>query len=142
MQCTLFIKYVNSTVKALFNDVCFTVAKRMLAKREVMFRGSSLDVLPYDPMPSPNIDPCRTIVVNGITSKIDKDDLIDYFENNNMSGGGEVEIMDLKLGLELAYITFVLQEGITSKMKYLATNFIFSSSSHSFFCYIKGSVVA
>ena len=66
----------------------------------------------YDPLPSPNIDQSRTLIVHGLNQEVDRDMLWDFFENRGMSGGGEVETVDLKLGLELAYITFMQKEGM------------------------------
>ena len=96
-----------------FNEVLAydTVAERMLNAKGLKYKEHPLTVELYNPFPKPDMDPDRTVVVDGLTREVDTDTLWDLYENNDMSGGGTVEDVDLKLGLEMAYITFDRSEG-------------------------------
>ena len=51
-----------------------------------------------------------TIVIDGITSKIDEDTLEMYFSNNKKSGGGEIE-GNVQIDGDKGYITFCDPQG-------------------------------
>jgi len=48
----------------------------------------------------------KTIEVAGLPASTTKDAILNYFENERRSGGGEVETVDLKLEAGVAFVTF------------------------------------
>ena len=48
----------------------------------------------------------KTIQVAGLSASTTKDSILNYFENERRSGGGEVENVDLELEAGVAFVTF------------------------------------
>ena len=56
----------------------------------------------------------KTIEVAGLPGSTTKDSILNYFENKRRSGGGEVETVDLRHEVGVAFVTF---KDIGGKMK-------------------------
>jgi len=58
----------------------------------------------------------RTLLVSGVTSDIDRDQLELYFENRSRSGGGQVQQV-VTSGTH-AFVTFVDPQGMLKRLKF------------------------
>ena len=85
------------------------VANRVVQHKRHVLNGATLEV---------GIEICdiskdaqKTIQVTGLAAKTTKDSILNYFENNRRSGGGEVESVDLQNDKGVAFLTFVDASG-------------------------------
>ena len=60
--------------------------------------------------------PLATIVIDGITAKIDEDTLEMYFSNTKKSGGGEIESGSVQINETKGFVTFCDPQGNAKAM--------------------------
>ena len=87
--------------------MCFVAIETML-KEEHEVAGVKVSVEVMDEEEEPAL---ATIVVDGITPKIDEDTLEMYFSNTKKSGGGEIESGGIQIDGTKAYVTFCDPQG-------------------------------
>ena len=89
----------------------FIAIEAMLKKEEHEVDGVKISVEVMD-----EEEPAlATIVIDGITSKIDEDTLEMYFSNTKKSGGGEIESGSVQIDGTKGFVTFCdLQGNVTS----------------------------
>ena len=80
-----------------------TAANGVDRRNEHILNGAKLDIsIEY----CKSKDVKKTIKVTGLAAKTTKDSIINYFENERRSGGGEVESVDFQIDRGMAFVTF------------------------------------
>ena len=92
----------------LLSDIVLCIVIEAMLKEEHEVAGVQLSVEVMDEEEEPAL---ATIVIDGITSKIDEDTLEMYFSNRKKSGGGEIESGSIQIDGTKGYVTFCDLQG-------------------------------
>ena len=104
-------------LKFISNTICYSrlelnlrfvpslVAKRVVERDKHVLNEATLDV--SFEMCGRGDENSKTIKVTGLPASTTKDSILNYFENERRSGGGEVETVDLNLEAGVAFVTFM-----------------------------------
>ena len=86
--------------------LCIVIEAMLKDEHEVAGVQLSVEVMDEEEEPA-----LATIVIDGITSKIDEDTLKMYFGSKKKSGGGEIESGSIQIDGTKGYVTFCDPQG-------------------------------
>ena len=90
-------------IKRFFSSL---VANRVVARDKHTLNGATLDVSLEICDSSSDEENRKTIKVADLAGNTTEDSILNYFENERRSGGGEVETVELQSDTGVAFVTF------------------------------------